>query len=322
MNSGKLVFLDAGTIGDDIAWPDFSTFGEVVLHEYTEKEAVSERIKDADFIFTNKVAITAEHIAAAPRLRYIGVMATGYNLVELEASAQRGIPVCNVPAYSSASVVQHVFTLLFALSSDVCALTASVRAGDWSKSRHFCYWNKPPIELRDKTMGIVGFGDIGSKVAQIAHCFGMKVLAYAPRPKQAPAYSPFAFVSLEDLFRQSDVVSLHCPLTPENAGMVNGPLLRSMKKSACLINTARGPLINEPELAAALRDGVIAGAGLDVVSCEPMPDDNPLRKAPNCLITPHVAWATVESRSRLMEGVFDNVRAFVDGRPSNVKNGL
>jgi glycerate dehydrogenase len=322
MNNNKLVFLDAGSIGDDISWPEFSRFGEVVLYEYTEKEEIGERIKDADFVFTNKVAIRAEHIVAAPRLCYVGVLATGYNQVDLEASAQRGIPVCNVPDYSSPSVVQHVFTLLFALSSDICGLAASVRAGGWSKSRQFCYWNKPIIELRNKTMGIVGFGDIGSLVAEAAHCFGMKVLAYAPRPKKAPAYAPFSFVSLEDLFRQSDVVSLHCPLTPENTGMISASLLKIMKKSAFLINTARGPLINEPELAAALRDGVIAGAGLDVVSREPMPDDNPLREAPNCLITPHVAWSSVEARTRLMQGVFDNVQAFVNGKPSNVKNGL
>lgn len=322
MGNDKLVFLDAGSIGDDINWPDFSRFGEVMLHEYTEKDQVIERIKDADFAFTNKVMIRAEHIAAAPRLRYIGVLATGYNQVDLEASAQRGIPVCNVPDYSSSSVVQHVFTLLLALASSLCNLTASVRAGSWAKSRQFCYWDKPIVELRDKTMGIVGFGDIGSAVGEAAQCFGMKVLAYAPRPKKAPAYTPFAFVSLEELFRQSDVVSMHCPLTPETKGMVNAALLRKMKKTAFLINTARGPLVNEPDLAAALREGVIAGAGLDVVSREPMPDDNPLREISNCLITPHVAWSSAEARTRLMDGVFGNVQAFLNGRPSNVRNKL
>ena len=322
MDSNKLVFMDSTSVGDDIVWPDFSPFGEVVMYEDTAKEAVFERIKEADFVFTNKVVLLAEHIAAAPRLRYIGVIATGYNQVDIQAAAQRGIPVCNVPDYSSASVAQHVFTLLLALCSDVCGLTASVRAGDWSRSRHFCYWNKPGVEIQNKVMGIVGFGDIGAKVAEIAHCFGMSVLAYAPRPKKAPAYSPFAFVSLEDLFRQSDVVSLHCPLTPENTGMVNVSLLRTMKKSAFLINTARGPLVNESDLATALCDGVIAGAGLDVVSREPMPDDNPLREAPNCLITPHVAWSSIEARNRLLAGVLDNVRAFVNGKPINVKNGL
>lgn len=321
MHKDNLVFLDAGSIGDDIVWPDFSVFGDVVLHEYTEKGDVLDRMKNADFVFTNKVVIRAEHIAAAPRLRYIGVLATGYNQVDLEACAHRGIPVCNVPGYSSPSVVQHVFTLLFALASGLCGLAASVRAGGWSKSRQFCYWDKPIIELRSKTMGVVGFGDIGSAVAWAAHSFGMKVLAYAPHPKAAPGYAPFAFVPLGDLFRQADVISLHCPLTPENKGMIDASRLGSMKKSAFLINTARGSLVNEPDLAAALRDGVIAGAGLDVVSREPMPDDNPLREAPNCIITPHVAWSSVESRARLMEGVYDNVRAFVCGEPKNVKNG-
>ena len=322
MGKSTLVFLDAGSVGRDIAWPDFSLFGEVVLHEYTEKERVIERIRDADFVFTNKVELRAEHIAAAPRLRYIGLLATGYNQVDLEAAAQRGVPVCNVPDYSSSAVVQHVFVLLFALASGLCGLTASVREGAWAGSRQFCYWEKPIVEVRDKSMGIVGFGDIGSAVGRVAHAFGMKVLAYAPRPKAAPGYAPFSFVSLEELFRQSDVLSLHCPLTPENTGMVNAALLGTMKRSAFLINTARGPLINEADLAEALREGRIAGAGLDVVSKEPMPDDNPLRTAPNCLITPHVAWAGVESRTRLMQGVFDNTQAFVQGRARNVKNGL
>jgi len=322
MSKAQLVFLDAGSIGDDIAWPDFSLFGEVVLHEFTEKDEVAERIRDAEFVFTNKVVIRAEHIAAAPRLRYIGVLATGYNQVKLEAASERGIPVCNVPDYSSPSVVQHVFTLLFALASSLCPLAASVRAGGWAKSRQFCYWDKPIIELHDKTMGIVGFGDIGAAVGLAAHGFGMRVLAYAPRPKPEPGYVPFSFAELERLFAESDVVSLHCPLTPENTGMINAALLGKMKKSALLINTARGPLVNEQDLADALRKEVIAGAGLDVVSREPMPDDNPLREAPNCLITPHVAWSSVEARTRLMRGVFENVKNFVDGRPANVKNHM
>lgn len=318
----KLVFLDSGSIGDDIIWPDFSVFGDPVYYDYTAKEDVTERMKDADFVFTNKVEIQAEDIAAAPRLSYIGVLATGYNQVDLKASAERGIPVCNVPDYASHSVVQHVFTLLFSLTSNACNLFSSVKAGQWSKSRQFSYWDKPIEELYNKTIGIVGFGDIGATVGRVAHCFGMNVLAYAPRPKKAPDYAPFAFVSLPELFSRSDVVSLHCPLTRENTGMINASLLGTMKKNAFLINTARGPLINEADLVAALRGGVIAGAGLDVVAREPMPDDSPLREAPNCLITPHVAWASVESRTRLMTGVFDNVQAFVNGSAKNVKNGL
>ena len=322
MSGTKLVFLDAGTIGEDIQWPDFDGFGEVVAHDQTKPEQVAERIRDADMVFTNKVGITAEHIAAASKLRYIGVLATGYNMVDIRAAAGRGVPVCNVPAYSTPSVVQHVFTLMFALCSRVCSLSESVRRGGWGSCAYFSFWDKPIVEVDGKTLGVVGFGDIGSHVARIAHAFGMRVLAYAPRPKAAPGYEPFAFASLEELFRESDVITLHCPLTPENTGMVNASLLRTMKKSAFLINTARGPLVNEQDLVQALRQGVIAGAGLDVVSQEPMPDDNPLRLEPNCLITPHVAWAGYESRVRLMRQAYDNVRAFVDGGPVNVVNGV
>lgn len=322
MSKAKLVFLDAGTIGDDIVWPDFASLGEVRSYERTMPEQVAERIRDAEFLLTNKVYITAEHIAAAPALRYIGTLATGYNQVDIKAAASRGIPVCNVPDYSSHSVVQHVFTLVLALTSDVCGLGESVRRGDWSKSPHFCYWFRPITELAGKTMGIVGFGDIGSKVGYAAHGLGMRVLAYAPRPKPAPGYEPFAFAALDEIFEQADVLTLHCPLTAENEGMINAGTLRKMKKTAYLINTARGPLINESDLYDALERGAIAGAGLDVVSEEPMPDANPLRLAPNCLITPHVAWSSVEARTRLMRGVYDNIRNYLDGKPSNVKNGV
>lgn len=322
MNEDTLVFLDAGSIGDDIAWPDFSEFGRVVTHEQTRGNEAVNRVGDATYILTNKVPVTAEVIAAAPRLRYIGALATGYNQIDIAAAAARGIPVCNVPAYSTPSVAQHVFTLILALASDICALSESVKRGDWSRSPQFCYWCKPIIELEGKTLGIVGFGDIGHRVARIANAIGMNVLAYNPRPKPAPDFSPFAFVSLEDLFREADVVTLHCPLTQENTGMINAGLLSGMKRSAFLINTARGPLINEKDLCEALHQGVIAGAGLDVVSREPMADDNPLRFAPHCIITPHVAWAGKESRIRLMQGVHENIKNFVNGTPSNVKNGV
>lgn len=318
----RLVFLDAGSIGDDIEWPDFSEFGEVVAHGQTLPDETLERVRGATMILTNKVLVKAGHIEAAPGLRYIGTLSTGYNQVDVAAAAARGLPVCNVPGYSTHSVSQHVFTLILALCSRVCTLAESVRRGDWAKSVHFCYWDKPIMELHGKTLGVVGFGDIGSAVARTAHGFGMRVLAYAPRPKPAPDFAPFAFAGLEELFRESDVVSLHCPLTPENEGMVNAALLRSMKRHALLINTARGALVNEADLAGALAEGLIAGAGLDVVSVEPMPDNNPLRLAPNCLITPHVAWCGVESRTALMRGVHGNIRNFLNGRPSNVINGV
>lgn len=322
MSKETLVFLDAGSLGDDIAWPDFSAFGEVVRHEQTLAHETLGRVKDASFLFTNKAIVTAEHINAAPRLRYIGSLATGYNQVDIQAAAKRGVPVCNVPAYSTPSVAQHVFALILALAADICPLSQSVRNGDWAASPQFCYWMKPIVELEGKTLGIVGFGDIGHRVARIANAIGMRVIAYAPRPKPAPDFGPFSFVDRETLFQEADAVTLHCPLTPETEGMINLPLLRTMKRGAFLVNTARGPLINEPDLARALQEGIIAGAGLDVVSVEPMPDDNPLRTAPHCILTPHVAWAGTESRIRLMQGVYDNVAAFLASRPVNVKNGI
>jgi glycerate dehydrogenase len=317
-----VLFPDAGSIGDDFVWPEFSDFGEVVMCERTLPEQTAERIRDAAFFLTNKVAVTAEHLAAAPALRYIGVLATGFNLVDTGAAAARGIPVCNVPDYSTPSVVQHVFTLILLLSSRACELAASVRRGDWSKSRQFCYWDKPIFELRGKTLGIVGFGNIGAGVARVAHGFGMRVLAYAPRPKPAPEFRPFDFTGLDELFACSDVISLHCPLNRESEGMVDARLLGLMKKQALLINTARGPLVNEQDLLDALREERIGGAGLDVVAVEPITDDNPLRFAPNCIITPHVSWCSVESRMRLMQAAHDNIRAFLDGAPVNVVNGI
>ena len=322
MSKPRIVILDAGSVSNDIPWPDFAALGDVTAHGHTKKDEIIDRIKDAEIVLTNKIYLTAEHIAAAPKLKYIGTLATGYNQVDGKAAAARGIPLCNVPDYSTTSVVQHVFALMFNLSSKICQLAQSVKDGDWAKSVHFCYWKDPIIELHGKTLGVVGFGDIGSAVARTAHHFGMNVIAYAPRPKPAPEYSPFAFVELADLFKQADVISLHCPLTPENTNMINASLLRTMKKSALIINCARGPLINEPDLLEALEQGIIGGAGLDVVTHEPMPDNNPLCNAPNCIITPHVAWCSVEARTRLIQGVYDNVKNFLSGKPTNVRNGL
>jgi glycerate dehydrogenase len=322
MSDGKLVFPDAGSIGDDFIWPDYARFGEVVLHDFTPPDQTEERVKDATFILTKKVAISAGHIAAAKKLRFIGALGTGFDQVDIDAAAARGIPVCNVPCYSTNSVSQHVFTLVLLLCSRAGELAASVRAGRWSRSAHFCYWDKPIIDLYGKTMGIVGFGNIGSAVARIAHGFGMNVLAYAPRLKPVPAFRPFAFAGLDELFRNSDVISLHCPLNAGTRGMINASRMRLMKKTAFIINTARGPLINEEDLLEALESENIAGAGLDVVSSEPMADSNPLRLAKNCVITPHVAWCSVESRRLLMELVYENIKAYLDGAPLNVVNGI
>lgn len=322
MSRPRIVFLDAGSIRDDIEWPDFSSLGEVVSYDQTLAHETLERIRDAEIVFSNKVHITAGHISAAKKLRFIGLLATGYNQVDGVAAAARGIPVCNVPNYSSEAVSQHAFALMLALQSNICWFIQSVRNGDWSKSTHFCYWDKPIVGMHGKTLGIVGFGNIGAAVAQIGHGFGMNILAYNPRPKPAPAYAPFAFTDLADLFERSDIVSLHCPLDASNEGMVNAALLRTMKKSAILINCSRGPLINEKDLLEALENGIIAGAGLDVVIQEPMPDDYPLRFAPNCIITPHVAWCTIESRTKLMRMVFENLQSFLNGKPINVRNNV
>ena len=320
MSKPRIVFLDAGTIREDIQWPDFASLGDMVMYDQTLPHETLERVRDAEIILTNKVLITAGHINAAPKLRYIGLPATGYNVVDCAAAAARGIPVCNVPNYGAEAVSQHAFALMIALQSHICWFAQSVRNGDWSKSTHFCYWDKPIVGLHGKTLGIVGFGSIGAAVARIGHGFNMNILAYNPRPKPAPEYTPFEFTDLDDLFRRSDIISLHCPLTEDNEGMVNAVRLRSMKKSAILINCSRGHLINEKDLLEALENGTIAGAGLDVVIQEPMPDDYPLRFAPNCVITPHVAWCTMESRTKLMRMVFDNMKSFLEGKPINVVN--
>lgn len=322
MSKPEIVFLDSDTIGNDIAWPDFSIFGNVILHAATSPEQTAERLARAEIVLTNKVAITKEHITAAKKLRYIGSLATGYNHVNVAAAAAHGIPVSNVPGYSGPSVMQHVFSLLLALTSRICGLNDSVRNGGWTTSPFSAGWFQPIMELKGKTMGIVGFGDIGRQVGKTAHVFGMKVIASTPRPKPLPPYDPFNFVSFEELLKQADVISLHCPLTPENEGMINARALGMMKKSTYLINTARGQLVNEEDLSLALRRGAIAGAGLDVVSEEPIAETNPLLRTPHCIITPHIAWAGREAKQRLMQGVYDNLKNFMHGRPSNITNGI
>ena len=317
-----IVLLDAGSVGDDFSWPDFASLGQVTAFAFTKPAEVVERAKNADIVLTNKVYLRKEFIEALPKLKYVGTLATGFNQVAIETAAARGIPVCNVPSYSTPSVVHHVFALMFELASKISLHAQAVRNGEWGTSTQFCFWKEPLIELSGKTLGIVGFGDIGQAVARAGHAFGMNIIAYAPRPKPAPEYAPFSFVDVETLFRTADVVSMHCPSNDESRGMINARLLGTMKKNALFINCARGDLVHEQDLAAALAQGAIAGAGLDVVAHEPMKDDNPLRQAPNCVITPHVAWASVEARQRLMEGVFRNVQNYLAGTPTNVVNGV
>ena len=323
MNQNKLVVprivvLDSQTLGMNLS--SLAGLGELVEYPLTAPDETVERIRGADIVLTNKVRISAAEMEGAPHLGMIGLFATGYNNIDVDAARQRGIAVCNVAGYSTDSVVQHVFGLLLSLAGGICRHGRAVREGEWAASATFSFWKKPTVEIAGKTMGIVGFGNIGSGVARVANAFGMKVIAYAPRPKPEPDFSPFRFAGLDELFSESDFISLNCPLSPENFGMINRARLSQMKRSAYLINCSRGGLVNEADLRAALDEGLIAGAGLDVTVEEPMPRSSPLFRAPNCLITPHIAWATVEARERLLEEVVRNIKSFLAGKPCNVVN--
>lgn len=321
----KIVVLDGYALSPDREenpWTPIEVNGEAEIYDRTPKELVLERAKEADILLTNKTVINRETIFSLPKLKYIGVLATGYNIVDIEAAKERGIPVTNVPSYGTDAVAQFSIALLLELCHHAGEHSETVRKGDWARARDYCYWTTPLVELAGKTFGVVGLGAIGRRTAELAHAFGMKILAYAPRPKEPLPYDGFRFCSLEELLAESDVVSLHCPLTPENRGMINAERLGMMKKTAFLINTARGPLIDEEALAQALNEGRIAGAGLDVLSKEPPTADNPLFTAKNAIITPHIAWATLEARRRLMQTAGENITAFLQGTPKNVVNGL
>ena len=319
----KTVILDSYTLNPgDNPWTGLEELCELSVYDRTKPDQILERASEADIILTNKTVLDADTINALPKLKFISVLATGYNVVDLDAAAARNIPVSNVPGYSPPSVAQHVFAMILNHANRVALHDQAVKEGQWAQQEDFCFWNAPLIELAGKKMGIVGFGAIGQKVGTIANSFGMEVLAYAPRPKAVPQYSPFHFVSIEKLFREADVVSLHCPLTAQNEKFINKELLTTMKASAYLINTARGPLIDEADLAEALTEGVISGAALDVVEKEPMLPGNPLSGTPNLTITPHIAWATLEARSRLTGITVTNVKSFLQGKAINVVNGI
>ena len=315
----NIVILDGYTANPgDLDWSAFQALGSCTIHDRSEPAEILDRARGADVILTNKVAIDAASIAALPDLRYIGVFATGYNIVDTAAARARGIPVCNVPEYSTPNVAQAVFALILELTNRTGHHADSVRAGRWSAAPDFCYWDFPLVELQGRTLGIVGYGRIGSAVARIARAFGMKVLAF--RRSGGALDEGVHGADLATLFRESDVVTLHCPLTSENKGFIDAALLAQMKPGAFLINTARGPLIVERDLADALNAGRIAGAGLDVLSAEPPPPDNPLLTAKNCIVTPHIAWATREARGRLLQVAAENIRAWESGAPRNVVN--
>jgi glycerate dehydrogenase len=315
----KIVVLDGYALNPgDLSWDGFREFADITVYERTSPGKVVERAGDAEMVLTNKTVLNAGILRSLPKLKYAGVLATGYNVVDLEEAGKLGITVTNIPAYSTNSVAQMSFALILELCHRVQKHSDTVFAGKWSDSVDFTYRDHPQIELASKTIGIIGYGNIGQKVGEIAAAFGMKVIVYSRRNKSLPAYA--ANVSLKELFQNSDIVSIHCPLTNETAGIINRDNLRLMKRSAFLINTSRGPLIVENDLAEALNSGIIAGAALDVLSTEPPSRDNPLLRAANCIITPHIAWATLEARKRLMETAVGNVKAFLSGFPVNVVN--
>lgn len=317
----NLVVLDGYALNPgDLSWEALEKIVNVKVYDRTPSDLVVERSVEADLILTNKTPLTAASIGRLPLLRYVGVMATGYNIVDVQAAKERKIPVTNIPTYGTASVAQFAFALLLELCHNVRLHSDAVRSGAWSRSADWCFWLSPLKELAGKVMGIVGFGRIGRQVAKIADAFGMDILAFDSFQGEPPALSRFSWVSLEELLRKADVVTLHCPLFPDTEGMINTERLQLMKPTALLINSSRGPLVKDQDLANALNAGVIAGAGLDVLSIEPPTESNPLLSAKNCLITPHIAWATLEARSRLMDVAVSNVAAFLQGKPQNVVN--
>ncbi len=315
----NIVVLDGFTLNPgDLNWEGLNSLGPCAIYDRTQPAELPGRAAEADILLTNKTELPARAIQNLPRLKYIGVLATGTNVVDLEAARARGIPVTNVPAYGTKSVAQMTFALLLELTHHAGHHAQTVREGRWTRNPDFCYWDFPLVELDGLSLGIVGFGAIGRAVADLGAAFGLKVLVFNPTPKPA---APFVhFVELDMLFRESDVVSLHCPLTPETANLVNARRLGLMKPAAYLLNTSRGPLVDQAALADALNSGRLAGAGLDVLSTEPPPEDNPLLTARNCIITPHLAWATRAARSRLMNFAVENVRAFLQGKAQNVVN--
>jgi glycerate dehydrogenase len=315
----KIIVLDGHTLNPgDLTWNRLFALGEVVIHDRTPADKIIERSIGAEALITNKTPFTEEIMKSLPDLKYIGVLATGYNVIDTIAAKKRNIVVTNVPAYSTTSVAQLVFALLLELCHHVQKHSDSVLEGKWAQSLDFSYSDFPLIELSGKTFGIIGFGSIGKKVADIATVFGMKIIAASRHQTNQPEGKNFMWGEIRDVLEQADVVSMHCPLTPETKGLINSESLKRMKSSAFLINTSRGPVVVEQDLADALNKGIIAGAGIDVLSIEPPAKDNPLFNAKNCLITPHIAWATKEARVRLMDIAVNNLAAFINGKPINV----
>jgi glycerate dehydrogenase len=317
----KIVVLDGFTLNPgDLSWDKLFDLGEVVLHDRTPADKIKERSLNADVLITNKTPLTEETINDLPHLKYIGVLATGYNIVDTSAAKRRNIIVTNVPSYSTMSVAQLTFALLLELCHHVQKHSDSVMEGKWAESVDFCNWDFPLIELSGKTLGIIGFGNIGKKVADIATVFGMNIIAASRHETDQSERKNFRWAEINEVLAQADIVSIHCPLLPETKGLINADSLKRMKRSAFLLNTSRGPVVVEPDLADALNNGIIACAAIDVLSIEPPLKDNPLFNAKNCLITPHIAWATKEARGRLMDIAVNNLAAFINGKRVNVVN--
>ena len=311
----KITVTDIDTVTrGDLSFDFLENLGEVEYYSVTAENEVAERIKDSDIVLCNKTPLNRNNLKDAKNLKYIGLFATGYNNIDIEYCREKGITVCNAPSYSTDSVAQLTFALILELTNRVCDYRSLVDKGDWKKSRTFSMFPIPLMELKGKTLGIIGFGSIGTRTAEIALAFGMKVLAFNRSPKSSQGVD---FVDLDPLLSQSDIVSLHCPLNPQSEKLIDEKAISKMKQGAYLINTARGPIVDENALASALKSGKLAGAGVDVLCTEPMTEDCPLYGIPSCIITPHIAWAGLETRERLLGIVFDNIKAFLEGKTIN-----
>ncbi len=319
----KIVILDAHTTNPgDLSWDFLNKYAEeVVIYERTAPSEVIERAKGAEVLIINKTVLNkAELDALAPELKYIGLQSTGYNVVDLEAAVKHGVAVCNIPAYSTNAVAQQVFAFILHFANQVDLHSESVHNGDWCACPDFCYWNAPLSELNGKILGIIGFGSIGSRVAEIGEAFGMRILVYSRTKKDLGGFKTAENVDLDTLLNNSDFITCHCPLTPETTGLINKKTLSAMKQTAVLINTSRGPVVDEQALADALNADKISGAAVDVLSAEPATRDNPLLSAKNCIITPHIAWAAKETRARLISILEENLNAYLNGKPQNKVN--
>jgi glycerate dehydrogenase len=318
----QMVVTDGFTLNPgDNPWNDIEQLGTLAVYDRTAPQELVPRCREADILIVNKTPVRTDALAELPQLRFIAVSATGFDCVDVEAAGRRGISVSNVPIYGTDSVAQYVFSAVLHVWHNISGHDAAVKAGQWGRQPDWSFWKTPLVELRGKTMGIVGFGRIGRRVGELAHAFGMNVMAHDAFPGTDPGYAPFAWAGLEEVFSRGDVVSVHCPLTPQNQRFVNRDLLQRMQPTSLFINASRGSLVNEEDLAAALKAGWIAGAVVDVVSAEPIRPENPLLTAPNIVITPHLAWATREARQRLMRTTAENVRSFLEGRPQHLVNG-